>query len=397
MGKFSVGGDNTAGQTTVPVHSHTDTASPPVTTETAYTFSQLTVGVDHTCGSHDVTTTYTDNSPTPQTVTVQTAGQLRCWGGDAYGQSTATAPSGSDKIACTRDATTNEPTPANCNYHTAGADLSTMTFSRAAAGDSFTCAVLQDSDTGTTGNQDEGKVRCWGKNDQGQVLGLEQTLSPFFTFLTPPTGLQDGSGDYAFSLSAGATYVCAVLGTNAAATQKLNRCLGGTGGRSGGPILMAGRDCSVSGPKTWLQMNAVETIAGHNHYCVRLSGDDHASNRIDPGEIYCNGPAANGAVAIPSLSLDRLSTGASRYHLCGLTDDRYGQTPDRALCWAMTLIGAWSPALPKGSGMTGFPNAKNYRHWGLHLFRVDYRLPSYLRTPGAAGDDQGQSGLLGAR
>ena len=157
----------------MPTHSHTDTATPPVTTVTPYTFSALSVGADHTCGIYDVTTTYNDNSPTPQAVTVQTAGRMLCWGGDGYGQSTATAPTGSGRVACARDTTTNEPTPANCNYFVAGADLSTMTFSQVAAGNGFTCAVLVDGDTGTTGNQNQGEPRCWGRNDKEQALGYE--------------------------------------------------------------------------------------------------------------------------------------------------------------------------------------------------------------------------------
>lgn len=358
-------GDNTAGQTTVPVHSHTDTASPPVTTETAYTFSQLTVGADHTCGSHDVTTTYTDNSPTPQTVTVQTAGQLRCWGGDAYGQSTATAPSGSDKIACTRDATTNEPTPANCNYHTAGADLSTMTFTRAAAGDGFTCAILRDSDTGTTGNQDEGKVRCWGKNEQRQVLALEpapRSGAADATYQVPPVGIQEHSGDYALSISAGDSHACAVLARSASGTQKPVRCWGEladgqrayTYGRLGSGSHWPGFFFNFS-------HDVAEVASGRNHYCIRLSGVDLPSSRIDPGELFCNGPAANGAVAIPSLSLNRLSTGTSRASICGLTDDRYGQTPNRVLCWGWDWAG----------GMVTGTTEQVLAGWRPHIKTVD--------------------------
>lgn len=349
-------GENAAGQTTVPVHSHTDTASPPATTETAYTFSKVTVGVDHTCGIHDVTTTYTDSSPTPQTVTVQQAGQLRCWGGDAYGQSTATAPSGSDKIACTRDAMTNERTPSNCNYHTAGADLSTMTFYLAAAGDGFTCAALRDGDTGTTGNQNEGEPRCWGRNDKGQVLSVESEVVFSNSGLVPPQRAPS-LGLYLFSLSAGTSYVCAIGGTSAAATQKMNRCWGELA--DGERAINYGRSGLLSfWPKTWFSMNVVETVSGHNHYCVRLSGDDHSSYRIDPGEIYCNGHSGNGAVTIPPLSLGRLSTGVGRYHLCGLTDDRYGQTPGRALCWGYNPYWGVVTGATEGVRSDRIPNAK---------------------------------------
>ena len=61
----------------------------------------------------------------PQTVTVQTAGQIRCWGNDSRGAVSGVADQG-DK-----------------------------TFSEVTVNSQFICTILVDGDTGTAGNQDE--------------------------------------------------------------------------------------------------------------------------------------------------------------------------------------------------------------------------------------------------
>ena len=384
-------GDNTAGQAAVPTHSHTDTATPPVTTVTPYTFSALSVGADHTCGIHDATTTYNDNSPTPQTVTVQTAGRMLCWGGDGYGQSTATAPTGSGRVACARDTTTNEPTPANCNYFVAGADLSTMTFSQVAAGNGFTCAVLVDGDTGTTGNQSQGEPRCWGRNDKEQVMGYEANFNAALGSTAPPAAyVTIPPADYIHSLSAGDSHVCAVRGASSLSIQTRVRCWGelADGQRAWTYGRLTGS--STFWPQTYFSMRYSQVVSGHNHYCGRLNGDDHSSYSVDPGEITCLGPAANGAAAVPALSLGQLSTGVANAHLCGLTDDRYGQTPGRALCWG------WDGSYGVVTGTTARVSAAEQAYVktiALGDYAFSALTTGYWHVCGlrAAGDDQGKA------
>ena len=110
-GNVGCQGDDTYGQSTVPAAASGDAD------ESAYIFTAITAGKNHTCAIEGVK----GNS-------VQTVGSARCWGSNLQGQSSP--PADSDFIAITAGA-----------YHT--------------------CGLKSD-----------GTVRCWGDNSYGQAPGV---------------------------------------------------------------------------------------------------------------------------------------------------------------------------------------------------------------------------------
>lgn len=113
------------------------------------------VGADHTCA-------------------VTTAGGLKCWGSDSFGQL------GNDASL------TNQPTPVDVLGLTSGVES-------AGAGDGHTCAV-------TTG----GGLKCWGRGDYGQ-------LGPTAVVVRQPTPVDvQGLPSSVASVAAGWNHTCAV-------------------------------------------------------------------------------------------------------------------------------------------------------------------------------------------
>ena len=76
-------------------------------------------------------------------------------------------------------------------------------------------------------------------------------------------------------------------------------------------------------------------------------------------------------VASPEFELTAVCT--SRAATCGLTDDRYGQTPDRALCWGWDWAG----------GMVTGATEQGLTAWLPHIKTVDW------------GDAAGAAAVLG--
>ena len=136
----------------------------------------------------------TTQQTTPQTVTLGTGrtavsvslgqyhtcavlddGSLKCWGDNSHGQ-------------LGLGSTTTQTTPQNVTLGTGRTAVSVS------LGQYHTCAVL-----------DDGSLKCWGKNSQGQ-LGLGSTTSQ-----TTPQTVDLGTGRTAVSVSLGYGHTCAVL------------------------------------------------------------------------------------------------------------------------------------------------------------------------------------------
>jgi len=140
------------------------------------------------------------------------------------------------------------------------------------AGEGHTCTLL-----------DTGKVRCWGRNDAGQLgyghslkLGDNEPLSSVGTLPMAESGLQ---------LAVGGHHTCALLEGGAV------RCWGrNDSGQLGyGHTLPLGDDESVSGSGyVPFGGRAVELVAGFAHTCVLL----------DTGKVRCWGHNAHGQLGL---------------------------------------------------------------------------------------------------
>ena len=112
---------------------------------------------------------------------------VRCWGANAYGQLGLgnTNTIGDDEV----------PDAAH-----AGVPLGAKA-TAVAAGGNDTCAILQD-----------GSLRCWGLNDYGQ-LGLGNTNTIGDDELPIATVAEVSLGDTAAAVAAGGEHTCAILGS----------------------------------------------------------------------------------------------------------------------------------------------------------------------------------------
>lgn len=167
--------------------------------------------------------------------------------------------------------------------------------SAVATGGSHACAVVAN-----------GAVKCWGKNDQGQVTGTSSS-SPVLT----PTEVPGVSG--ATAVAAGAAHTCAIVAGDAV------RCWGGI--TPAQPILSGARSLS----------------AGKNHACAVVGAavqcwGSNASNQL--GATASNGiatPIGSGITAAGSVA-------AGGDQTCAATGTSRLTTPDDSLrCWGNSI------------------------------------------------------------
>ncbi len=281
--------------------------SGPVKLGTGRVATQLALGRFHTCAILD-------------------DGNVRCWGRSNYGQL------GYGNMTDIGD---NE-TPDAVGTVNLGAG---RTAKQIAAGEEFTCALL-----------DNDSVVCWGRSNYGQLgYGNKTTIGDNEA---PTTGgpVNLGPGLKATAIAAGSYHVCAVLDTGAV------RCWGsGTAG-----MLGYGNENDIGDNETpntvgpvslGAGLKATDVVAGANSTCALL---DNGSVRCwgfnDRGQLgYGNtdsigdnetpdtaGPVSLGA----GLTVTQLSMGTGGVHACALLSN------GTVRCWGQGFYG------PLGYGST---------------------------------------------
>ena len=292
---------------------------------------------------------------------VTTAGGVKCWGRNSYGQ-------------LGNGTTANSATPVDVTGLTSGVAM-------VSAGGTHTCAV-------TTA----GAVKCWGRNMNGQLGNASSANS-----LTPVDVVGLGSG--ATSVSAGGTYSCAVTGAGAAVCWGDNHFgqLGngdptntstltpvGVYGMSTGVSAISagnGHTCALRtatggttpGAKCWgsgavgqlgnggnsvsnapvtvstlsVGVNAID--AGDNHTCARkTSGGIRCWGFNATGQLGDGGTAnENKPVAVATLPNGMVAVSSGGSHTCAITgeggvkcwgDNFYGQLGDGTKNQALTPV-----------------------------------------------------------
>ena len=220
-------------------------------------------------------------------------GSLKCWGYNGYGR-------------LGLGSTTQQTTPQSVSLGTGRTAVSVS------AGDSHTCAVL-----------DDGSLKCWGRNNYGQ-LGIGST-----TQQTSPSTVFLGTGRTPVSVSAGSFHTCAVLDDGSL------KCWGYNGnGRLGlGSTTQQTTPQSVS---LGTGRTAVSVSAGNYHTCAVL----------DDGSLKCWGANGSGRLGLgsttqqttpQSVSLGTgrtaVSVSAGSSHTCAVLDD------GSLKCWGYNFYG----------------------------------------------------------
>ncbi len=214
-------------------------------------------------------------------------GSIRCWGSNDYGQ----LGDGSTYLSTTPVIVKNLGGQARA----------------VRVGDDFSCALLTD-----------GVVRCWGRNNHGQ-LGLGSTQDR----LLPATVSLPAA---AKAIGAGGQHACAVL------TDGDVYCWGenasGQIGDGGGQDRLMPVRVNLTGP-------AVEMAAGDDHTCARLGN----------GQVWCWGANYQGQLGNPDAGWERatpIRVSALRAAVTAL--DAGGETTcavvdGGAFCWGLNLYG----------------------------------------------------------
>ena len=217
------------------------------------------------------------------------------------------------------------------------------------SGESHTCALL-----------DNGTVKCWGKNDVGQ-LGLGDTASRGdgageMGDSLPPVSL--GAGRTATAITAGDNHTCARLDNGTV------KCWGNnTNGRLGlGDVAARGDAAGEMGdslPAVDLGTGRTATAitAGSSHTCARLNNftvkcwGNNASGRLGLGDVAARGDAAGEmGDSLPAVDLGtgRTATAVSAGsgQTCALLDNA------AVKCWGANGFGqlGLGDALAHGSG-----------------------------------------------
>lgn len=254
---------------------------------------------------------------------------------------------------------------AGCAFDTTGC----LGVASVAGGGRFACAVLTD-----------GTVRCWGRNQRGQ-LGDGTTTDRLGA--VPVTGLTGVA-----SLGLGGSHACAVL------TDGTVKCWGWNAyGQLGlGTIVDQATPTSVPG-----LANVAKVTAGERHTCAVLAdgsmrcwgyngngrlGDNTATDRLSP-------------VTVPGLSGVRdASSGAN--HTCAVT------TAGHAFCWGQNTFGQLGTGtttesrVPVRAGTFDLADriVAGYQHTCAHIYNA-YNVPGgTARCWGSNGYGQLGDGLL---
>lgn len=246
-------------------------------------------------------------------------GRVRCWGRNNYGQlgygNTATEPAVGD----------DEPA-----WSFGDVDLNGDLAQDIAAGYDHTCALLRN-----------GRVRCWGRNDYGQ-LGYGNTTPIGDDELPGSVGSIDVAGP-AVRIRANGYATCALLAVGTV------RCWGdntygqnGLGDASGWPwhaTFRAAPELEVN-----LGDSALDIAVGGQHVCALLAGGGvKCWGRGDNGQLGLGNFEHRYAPATDPIPMDsgvRIASGAA--HTCVLL------STGRVRCWGSNAL-----------GQIGYPNINN--------------------------------------
>ena len=214
-----------------------------------------------------------------------------------------------------------------------------------AAGAAHTCAITSD-----------GRLLCWGRNDEGQVTG-SPTLAPV---LTPHEVFASG----VTAVSAGTAHTCATvsgqvrcLGRNAdgeaPATRAVNAVALAAGDRHTCSIDGAGKatcwgasDLSQTGGGTPVASGAVAIAAGADHTCALIgTGAVLCWGTNASGELGTGSAGGSSATAQTPLNLTSgiAAIGVGAHHACAAT----GTTTTPVRCWGA------NPSASNGSVLPG--------------------------------------------
>ncbi len=231
-------------------------------------------------------------------------GTVRCWGQDAFGQTGESNPSSPDFT---------KVTPGEVAPVELGVDRTAVEIS---AGGYHTCALL-----------DDGTVRCWGQNVDGQ-LGYGHTNTIGDNETPGSVGPVDLGGHTAIAIASGGYHTCALLDNGTVECWGLN-----SSGQLG-----YGKTANIGDNETPASVGTVN-LGGRSAVAV-FPGSFHTCALLDDGTVKCWGPASSGQLgygntnmigdnetpaAVGALDLGsahgviEISAGAT--HTCALLDD----------------------------------------------------------------------------
>jgi len=222
------------------------------------------------------------------------AGTVKCWGDNESGQlGDGNAPTDSDTPVAVSGLSEKIVALAGGVFHT--------------------CALTE-----------AGGVRCWGKNDHGQLgngdLGVDSAV---------PVAVQ-GLGNSVAAIAAGLYYTCAALRAGPV------KCWGqNSQGQLGDGTFGADRDTPVT--VGGLSGDAVALTAGEHHTCALTENgavECWGSNTVGQlGDDTASGGRSTTAVAVSGLSGGVAAIAAGGYHTCAITGSGALQ------CWGSNLNG----------------------------------------------------------
>lgn len=282
-------GDNANGEIGSSPGSPAYTASPSSVLDLAGQSAQAVgTGVDHSCAL--------------------AAGEVWCWGNNAYGQLGRGGAAGGNQAVPARTAALPAGRPA--------IDL--------AVGGYHACAILDDR-----------RVACWGNDGLGQVGDGGSSASA----VTSPQLVALPTGRVAAAITAGEYHSCAVLDDGSVS------CWGGNGS---GQLGIGPAPSSLTTPSAPVAMpgglQAIRIAAGDGHTCAVLSGSDVSCWGADGSGQLGNGAAGPVNVPTDRLAVQALDVDAGGSHTCVTNAAGYN-------CWGRNLGGQ----LGRGTTTTSEP------------------------------------------
>jgi len=255
------------------------------------------------------------------TCAVTVDGEVKCWGWNMFGQ-------------LGDDSTTDSDVPVAVHDLDGSGALSTAV--SVASGVSHSCAVMVN-----------GTVKCWGKNDIGQLGDETTTDSRVPVPVSGITGLTPATT--AVSVTAGGGSTCALMAKGTV------KCWGhnddgqlGNGSNSGSstPVVVRGIDGS-SASKTAVTVHITASVA-----CALMAngtvlcwGRNNFGQLGDNSRAASNVPVAVSGITGSSAASTAVSVSAGGYHSCALMANGAVQ------CWGSNLHGQLGDTLTAGDSL----------------------------------------------